>query len=678
MKNFRAPAYPLITVDPYMNVWSNTEKLYDDTPRHWTGARHFMTGVVTFDGVSKKFMGMVNPDNSIYRTEPDVIPQVSREVLPLTTKYLFEDDSLSLSVEFMTPLFLDDLMVMSRPISYISYKATAKDGKNHDIGVYFDVSFEMCVNTPDQMVTYGKTDYSVTASSGKKMMLKRSGDDHRIEWGTLHLIAPDCNTYAVKALDKIMKFRKTGAYPHYTKGSELELGEILSPSEGWPALAAEKSENTNELSGFICVGYDDIKSIQYFGELIEAYWRKDGATFEEVAKLAVSDYESIKAKADKFDCELMAKASEISENYAQILALAYRQTIAAHKLTYHDGEIQFLSKENFSNGCIGTVDVTYPSIPLFLIYNPTLVEGMINPIFKLCEYGMWKWEFAPHDIGQYPLANMQVYGVGDKYVKRFVENKWYLEGKTLESIEKDKQMPIEECGNMLLCVAAICAAKKDYSYAEKHHEILTQWANYLVKMGFDPENQLCTDDFAGHLAHNCNLSVKAIEGLAAWADIEKKLGNDEAGAHYRKVAEEFASLWQENANAGDHYKLAFDQDDSWSIKYNMVWDSLLDLNVFDKSIVEKEIAYYLTKVNEFGVPLDNRSDYTKTDWQMWSTVLTDNKEYRDAVVDAMCNMLNNTRDRVPFTDWCYTSTPYMAGFQNRTVQGGLFINLLKF
>lgn len=678
MKNFRAPAYPLLTVDPYMNVWSVTENLYDDTPRHWTGARQFMTGVITFDGVSKKFMGMVNPDNSVYRTEPEALTQISCEVLPLTTKYRFEDEAMTLDIEFMTPLFLDDLMMMSRPISYISYNAVAKDGKAHDIGVYFDVSFEMCVNTPDQSVVYGKTDYSVTASSGKKMMLKRSGDDHRIEWGTLHLIAPDCDTYALKATHKPAMFRPTTAYPLYGKNKALEVGEIIAPQEGWPALVAQKCQNTAALKGFICVGYDDIKSIEYFGQQIEAYWRKDGATFEDVARDAVANYDAIKAKADAFDKELIQKASEISDNYAQICALAYRQTIAAHKLTYHDGEIQFLSKENFSNGCIGTVDVTYPSIPLFLIYNPTLVEGMINPIFKLCEYGMWKWEFAPHDVGQYPLANMQVYGVGDKYVRRFLENKWYLEGKTLEDNEKAKQMPIEECGNMLLCVAALCAAKKDYSYAKKHREILTQWANYLVKMGYDPENQLCTDDFAGHLAHNCNLSVKAIEGLAAWADIEKKLGNDDCYAHYRKVAKEFAALWQKNAFAGDHYKLAFDQDDSWSLKYNMVWDTLLDLNVFDKEIAKTEVEYYLTKVNKYGVPLDNRKDYTKTDWQMWSTVLTDNKEYRDAVIDSMCVMLNETRDRVPFTDWCYTSSPYMAGFQNRTVQGGLFINLLKF
>ena len=678
MKNFRAPAFPLITVDPFFNVWQFADKLYDDSPRHWTGQRHFMTGVVTFDKTAYKFMGKIGVDSVRYVTEPEVIEQVCVEVKPLTTVYTFENDKLTLTVEFMTPLLLDDLMLMSRPVSYVSYKAQAKDGKAHDISVYFDVSFEMCVNTPDQSVVYGKTDYSITASSGTKRMLKRSGDDHRIEWGTLHLLAPEADSYALLAAKKKRKFRDCINYPEIMDSGVMECGETTRPMDGWPALACEKNVNASEITGFIAIGYDDIKSIQYFGENIEAYWRKDGATFEEVAKDAVANYASIKARADKFDAELIEKATAVSEKYAQIVSLAYRQAVAAHKLTYHDGEVQFLSKENYSNGCIGTVDVTYPSIPLFLIYNPVLVEGMLNPIFKLCEYGMWKYEFAPHDVGQYPLANMQVYGIGDKYTKRFVEQKLYKTGMTLEELSISKQMPVEECGNMLLCVAAVCAAKKDDSYAQKHYDILTQWANYLVKCGFDPENQLCTDDFAGHLAHNCNLSVKAIEGLAAWAQILARLGKKDESEYYRAKAEEFAREWEKTAFDGDHYKLAFDKEGSWSLKYNMVWDNLLDLHVFDKKVIETEIKYYLTKVNVYGVPLDVRSDYTKSDWQMWTTVLSDSKEYLDAVVDAMYNMLENTRDRVPFTDWYFTSTPYMRGFQNRTVQGGLFINLLKF
>lgn len=675
MKNFRAPATPLITVDPFFNIWSFADKLYDDTPRHWTGQRHFLTGIITLDGENLKFMGMMNPDNARYRTEPEVIEQVSCEIRPMTTKYVFENDKITLSVDFMTPLIPTDLSLMSRPISYISYKIQSKDGKAHDVKMYIDVSCELCVNTPDQTVVLGGTDYSITASSGEDNMLRRSGDDHRIEWGTLHLIAPEFDTYFIDAGNKETKFEAEVKKPFTT----IKPGKITKPMNGWPALACEKDYGSvTEALDFICIGYDDIKSIQYFGENIEAYWRRGGVRFEDAAKLAVDEFCDILKRVRDFEDDLIARARKISDKYEQIVSLAFRQAIAAHKLTWHDGEIQFLSKENYSNGCIGTVDVTYPSIPLFLIYNPELVEGMLNPIFKMCSLGMWKYDFAPHDVGQYPLANMQVYGIGDKYFKRFLDRKMYESGVTLEQQEMLYQMPIEECGNMLLCVAAVCAAKKDLSYAQKHIDILSQWADYLVKCGFDPENQLCTDDFAGHLAHNCNLSIKAIEALAAWSEILKKLGDNEKAALYRQKAEEFARDWEKNANAGDHYKLAFDRDDSWSLKYNLVWDKLLGLNVFSKDVAEKEVKYYLTKVNPYGVPLDVRSDYTKSDWQMWTTVLTDNREYLDAIVDTMYAMLENTRDRVPFSDWYFTSSPYMRNFQNRTVQGGLFINLLKF
>ena len=106
--------------------------------------------------------------------------------------------------------------------------------------------------------------------------------------------------------------------------------------------------------------------------------------------------------------DLLERAGKISSRYADIVSLAYRQAIAAHKLTWDGGEIQFLSKECFSNGCIGTLDVTYPSIPLFLLYNPELVEGMLNPLFKYAASPNWPYAFAPHVVGQYPIANGQV------------------------------------------------------------------------------------------------------------------------------------------------------------------------------------------------------------------------------------------------------------------------------
>jgi len=231
---------------------------------------------------------------------------------------------------------------------------------------------------------------------------------------------------------------------------------------------------------------------------------------------------------------------------------------------------------------------------------------------------------------------------------------------------------------MILCVAAVCKKAKNADYAVKHFDILQKWTDYLVKFGFDPENQLCTDDFAGHLVHNCNLSVKAIMGIASWGMLLDMMGKAQDGAKYTNIAKDLAKKWKERAKDGNHYKLAFDQNGSWSIKYNLVWDKLFGLNIFDEDIFEDEIKYYKTKINKYGLPLDSRSDYTKSDWQLWSTVLSDDAEYTDKIVSAMLDMLNDTNDRVPFTDWYYSSTAIMRGFQNRTVQGGLFVKLLKF
>ena len=119
--------------------------------------------------------------------------------------------------------------------------------------------------------------------------------------------------------------------------------------------------------------------------------------------------------------------------------------------------------------------------------------------------------------------------------------------------------------------------------------------------------------------------------------------NDEA-EKYTLKARELASKWKKDAYDNGRYRLAFDKEESWSIKYNLVWDKLFGLDIFDKDVFKTEISYYKTKINKYGLPLDCRSDYTKSDWQMWSTVLDDDKEYTDAIVSAMLNMLANARN----------------------------------
>lgn len=260
------------------------------------------------------------------------------------------------------------------------------------------------------------------------------------------------------------------------------------------------------------------------------------------------------------------------------------------------------------------------------------------------------------DLGKYPLANGQLYGGG-------------------ETSELD-QMPVEECGNMLILMAALAKVNGNANIAAKYWHLAEKWAKYLLDRGLDPSNQLSTDDFTGHLAHNTNLSLKAIIGLRCYAYLCSLTGKKEEAKRHSKAAQEMATQWEKMANDGDHYRLAFDKPDTWSLKYNLVWDEFLDFNIFSKTIAEKEIAYYKTKSNRYGVPLDNRSAFTKLDWTLWVAALTTNREDFLFFTDPVHKFLHETEDRVPMSDWYWTTDARMRGFQARSVVGGVYMPML--
>jgi Domain of unknown function (DUF1793) len=194
--------------------------------------------------------------------------------------------------------------------------------------------------------------------------------------------------------------------------------------------------------------------------------------------------------------------------------------------------------------------------------------------------------------------------------------------------------------------------------------------------GLDPERQLVTDDFTGPLAHNANLSVKAISALGAYATLCEMLGKKAEAASYRKVAQQYAQEWQRMAADGHHSRLAFDQPGTWSQKYNLIWDKLLGLNLFPAEVVRAEIAFYKTKQNAYGLPLDSRAQYTKLDWLLWTATLSDNPADFDALFSPAYKFTNETPDRVPLTDFYQTDTGKHVYFQARSVVGGVFIKML--
>ena len=626
----RAPSIPLITVDPYFSVWSPSENINYKEAQHWTGAKNDLRGCVVIDGEEYSFLG--------YYRNAKKIKQTSLEIDALSTKCTFENDKIKLSVRFITPLIPDDLTLLTRPVSYMGVTYEKKDPSVKEVSIKVRIANSLCLNRRNEKpvkIETVKLDGITAMNMGNEEQnpLNRSGDDLRIDWGYIWLAV---------------------------------AGEATTAEEqyAWMKnIVLDASVNAGEEKLFMFAYDDCAASINYFGKQLRSYWNKDGKTIGEAIVEAAADYKNLCEKCDEFS-EKMFKDAEAAggEKYAELLSLAYRQVIAAHKLVLDDnGDILYISKECFSNGCAATVDVSYPSIPMYLYYNPELIKGMLRPIYKFAASDAWKYDFAPHDAGQYPLVTGQVYG---------------LDRATGELLY-DKQMPVEECGNMIIMETNIALADGNADFAKPNMDTLRGWCEYLIKYGDDPENQLCTDDFAGHLAHNCNLTLKAIMGIMGMSILCDMLGENEEAKKYADIAKEKADSWCERAkNADGSYKLAFDKEGSYSMKYNMVWDKIWGTGLFDEKVYRKEIASNIANFNEFGLPLDSRCDQTKSDWLVWTATMAKNQAEFKKFIAPLWKFYNETPDRVPMTDWYDTVSGSLIGFIHRTVQGGLFIKML--
>jgi hypothetical protein len=630
----KMPAYPLITHDPYFSIWSFTDDLTAGSTKHWTGTDQPLIGWLTVDGKNYSFIGVAGKNSSAVAAA-----QLKGITVTATrTIYQYTCGPVNLQLQFTSPLLLNNWTVLTRPVSYISVTLQANDSRAHQAQVSISVSTNICVNKPEQEVTAKKKVTAdglnvIKAGSVEQPVLQKKGDDLRIDWGYMYVAAPKApNTKQLIA---------DAQTPDSATGKVLMLRTNL-PSIKISSIPQEQ---------FIMLGYDDIYSVQYFGHNLPPVWRTEGRTIEKELAHAAADYKSVMKQCIAFDERLYADAVKAGgEKYAQLCVAAYRQSIAAHKILRDPkGEILFLSKENFSNGSINTVDVTYPSAPLYLVYNPDLLKGMLNGIFYYSESGKFTKPFAAHDLGTYPLANGQTYG---------------------------EDMPVEESGNMLILTAAIAKAEGNANFARKHWKTLTAWVDYLEKEGFDPANQLCTDDFAGHLARNANLSVKAIVAIGCYAMLAEMMHDVPTSMKYRTTAINMAKKWMQLAGDGDHYALTFSDKNTWSQKYNLVWDRVLNLHLFPAEVYNKEIKYYLTKQNTFGLPLDSRKTYTKSDWILWTASLTSDTLVFKALTDPVYTYLTETPTRVPLSDWHETTNGKQVGFQARSVVGGYFMRML--
>jgi len=663
----RPPAVPLVTHDPYFSIWSMSDHLTDDSTQHWTGFQQPLLGLIRIDGRVFRWMGI-----QVDRSRPQAMPALTQsavEVTPTRTTYHFEERGIRFEVSFLSPLLPSDPEVLARPITYVTFTALSIDGAPHSVQVLFEASSLLAVDSALQSVVWSRSQLPgitlLRAGNLQQPVLEKSDDNRRIDWGYVFTAVPN------EAGTIVATIAQKKAEAAFVAGMPLGADDINMPEFAYEAAVLASEFDLGKVAAepifrHVLLGYDDLYSVEYLKRWLQAYWHRSGRQIDDLVESAERDYSNVERQARQFDTELLADLRSVGgEHYAQLAALAFRQTLAAHKVVADvDGRMLAFSKENSSAGCISTIDVIYPTSPLLLLVNPELLEAQLRPVMEYVRTGRWHFPFAPHDLGLYPKANGSI--------------------NERASIQEPADMyPVEESGDMLLMAAALSKAEGNAHFAKEYWPELTQWAQYLQREGFDPSNQVSTDDFTGPIAHNTNLSMKAILAIAAYATLADKTGHSSEARQYKALSRAMARRWTTVAQDGDHFRLAFDQPDTWSQKYNLVWDRILGLKVFPPEVAREEIAFYKKQQNRYGLPLDSRARYAKLDWLAWTATLTESRVDFDALLEPAYRFVNDTPVRIPLTDFFDTDTgaATVEQYQNsyfkaRPVVGAVFMPML--
>ena len=580
--------------------------------------------------------------------------QTSVNVQACSSYYKFTCGPVNLDVVFTAPMLIDDFDLISTPINFISYRVTPNDGNAHDVQFYISTSAQLTVNEMAQptlsCIETNRGNRYLKAGSEAQRILGRSGDMISIDWGYLYI--PEMHgQVSMGAQGEVFNyFATTGELPA-SDGSTMRSTGISS----MPTLAFinDLGSVSGSAADFMMIGYDEIYDMQYMRQNYKAYYARNGKTIFEAFEEFERDYASLMQRCRDLDNRIWEDGVAAGNvKYAEQLAATYRHCMAAHKLFQDNtGKALYFSKENKSNGCVNTVDLTYPESPLFLTYNPELQKGMILSIldYALTDERKDK-NCAAHDLGQYPLANGQVYG---------------------------DSMPLEESANILILANAIVRVTGDASWLRPYSAVLKTWADYCRAEGQNPRNQLCTDDFKGPSEQNTNLSVKAIMGVLAYSELYTKLGGTPRGALiYENAAKDMALIWESDARDGDHYRMEFHRSGTWSQKYNLVWDKLWGRHIFPSQVLEREINWYLRHQERYGLPLDSRDKQTKSDWIHWTAAMSPDTETFLKFSDLHWKYINETSTRIPLSDYYWADGGASCNFSARSVIGGLWMKVM--
>ncbi|GJN67884.1 hypothetical protein PLICBS_001926 [Purpureocillium lilacinum] len=656
----RPPAVPLAVRSPYLNVWLNGKRdgspsgyLPGNWPVFWSQYIQGWQGFIRVDGHVYNWMGNAPGGDGL-------VNQTSLEYTSTRSVFTFNVvDKVEMMVEFLSPVYPEDLRRQSVTSSYINISVKSLDGKTHSVQIYSDVSGEWASGDNSQMIQWESV-----AKDGvryhkfwRKEQQKFTEQNEVAAWGNWYWATGDQRgvSYQIGSDGDVRgQFLNKG----YLTG-EIDTN-FRAVRDRWPVFGLARDLGFvagTAKSTLFTIGFTQDEAINFQGKedntrSVPALW-KEYFNEQDLVTFFYKDFDYASHYANRLDLRI-ARDSEAAagRDYATITTLAVRQVFGALAYTNtKDSPLVFL-KEISSNSDIQTVDVIFPAFPIMLYLNPDMIKWTLEPLLENGRYH-YPNSWAQHDLGTFP--NAVGHPKGD-----------------------DEPMPLEECGNMVVMMLAYAQRKHNDQYLADNWDLLEKWAGYLIEDAKIPANQLSTDDFAGHLANQTNLAIKGIIALEAMSQIAKKTGHKTHAANYTEIAHEYLEFWTNhgiNHNAEPkHTVLQYDNPDTYGLLYNVYSDKVLNLNFIPQEIYDMQSDFYPTIENEYGVILDTRGTLTKLDWEMWAAAVA-KPETRYMFISKIASWINRTTTWRAYTDLYDTKDggyPRGIEFTARPVQGGVF------
>ncbi|KAK8035315.1 hypothetical protein PG993_010310 [Apiospora rasikravindrae] len=710
---------PLVVRNPYLSTWlpSARDEPWKQWPIFYTGSTFGFAVMAAVPETNSVYPLLGRPHDFLgdksgrYKT---AFPHYNGPTFDASTTNLTYtianatgDGEVKVILSFMSPITPTSTFRQALPASYMSVYVEG----NLDISIFCDINGEWVSGNRDNHIKWELSESKSSKASASHLKtwkierqypeLLTENWDHA-EWGTLYFTGPgDAQHQSGEANAIRRQFSKHGELTNKVDSSFRKMfddeplfafsKEFKLSNSSRKAVATDSMLFTFSLIQDPVVQFASARGLTQMRPLWASYF----FTAEDMIHYHYHDFKTASSLAYDYS-ETLAKDAFASgsADYRDIAALSARQVFGATQWAgTPDNPILFL-KEISSNGNFQTVDVIFPAFPFFLSADNI-------PTTTACT--IWGTHF-PNATGH--------------------------------SDGNDEYMPVEECGNMLIMGLALANAMKDGSqpafaldasttavalragpkefsssvdqygmdrtwedmgttgvkaaqrWVSRSYSLWKKWTGYLVRESLIPANQLCTDDFAGWLANQTNLALKGIVGIKAMADLSELVGSSSEAHEYSRIADKYIDKWQELgiSRDGTHAKLSYTWEGSWTTIYNLYADALLCFHLpgsngnksstfIPEKVYQMQSDWYHNVLQRYGLPLDQRSLQTKSDWEFFAAAVA-SKQVRTEILQSVAKWVNETSTHLPLTDLYDTEGdggfPSGIEFKARPVVGGHF------